>query len=245
MNHHAALRLSSAETDMPGRTIAIEIAGVEVVCDALGVAYLERSGTLIVSDLHLEKGAAFARRGMMLPPYDTAATLDLLEAAIRRYEPKAVISLGDSFHDRIGAAHMPAIYEERLRHAMAGRQWFWISGNHDPERPANLPGEATDALYVDGLCFRHEPTARRADCRGEVAGHLHPSARVVRRGRAVRRPCFASDGTRLVMPAFGVTTGGLDLRHRAMQGLFDRATLSAHLLGRERLYSVRFANLIG
>ena len=245
MSRHAALRLSEDAPDMPGRAIVIEIAGVAVVCDTLGVAYLENSGTLVVSDLHLEKGAAFARRGMMLPPYDTAATLDLLEAALRRYRPRAVISLGDSFHDRLGAAHLPPIYAARLRQLVTGRDWFWISGNHDPERPENLPGEAVDALFLDGLSFRHEPTAKRSDCRGEVAGHLHPAARVVRRGRSVRRPCFAADGTRLLMPAFGVTTGGLDLRHRAMEGLFDRSTLSAHLLGRNRLYTVRFANLIG
>jgi uncharacterized protein len=216
-----------------------------VVCDRMGVAWLERSRTLVVSDLHLEKGAAFARRGMMLPPYDTAMTLDLLEAAIRRYRPRAVISLGDSFHDRLGAAHLPSIYESRLRGLIGTRDWFWITGNHDPDKPADLPGETVEALYLDGLTFRHEPTGARGAASGEIAGHLHPCARVVRRGRAVRRPCFASDGRRLVMPAFGVTTGGLDLRHRAMEGLFDRSVLFAHMLGRERIYSVRFANLVG
>lgn len=244
MLQRPAARIATEHDDMPGRTIAIDIAGREIVCDALGIAYLEASGAMVVSDLHLEKGAAFARRGMLLPPYDTAATLDRLEAALRRFRPKIVISLGDSFHDRLGAAHLPPVYAARLKGLMRGLDWIWIAGNHDPERPEDLPGVSADTIYIDGLTFRHEPAAGRG-AGPEVAGHLHPSARVVRRGRAVRRPCFAADGKRLVMPAFGVTTGGLDLRHRAMEGLFDRTALCAHLLGRERLYTVRFANLQG
>lgn len=245
MNSTAALRPQTDTDDMAGRRVEIAVAGRRIVCDWLGAAWLEQSGALVVSDLHLEKGAAFARRGMMLPPYDTAATLDRLEAAIRRYRPKAVISLGDSFHDRLGAAHLPSIFEARLKALMGGVEWYWVTGNHDPDRPENLPGDSVEAIAVDGLCFRHEPTGGRVDGLGEVAGHLHPAARVVRRGRAVRRPCFAVDAHRLIMPAFGATTGCLDLRHRAMEGLFDRTTLCAHLLGRDRIYSVRFANLAG
>lgn len=200
------------------------------------------TGTLVVSDLHLERGAAFARRGMMLPPYDTTATLDLLSIIIDRYRPSLVVSLGDSFHDRVGSQHLAADSRARLTALSGGRDWVWISGNHDPDGTVGLPGINVAVFQHAGLVFRHEPSSTEAD--GEVAGHLHPSATVRRRGQSVRRPCFATDGKRLVMPAFGMLSGGLNLDHKAMQGLFDRSALTAHILGRERIYSVRYASLL-
>lgn len=220
----------------------IEVAGVSLCCDPLGALYLPHEKALVVSDLHLEKGAAFARRGLMLPPYDTLATLRLLEAVLARHAVKTVISLGDNFHDRTGSAAMPSPFRAMIAEMAAGREWIWINGNHDPDGICGLPGISADEVYCGGLVFRHEPAAGRAA--GEVAGHLHPAATIRRRERTVRRPCFATDGARLVMPAFGVLTGGLDLDHRAMHGLFDRARLTAHLLGRDRIYSVAYGRLV-
>lgn len=237
----AALRSELPETGPA--TIEIEVNGAAVTCDRAGVLVLPDSGVLVVSDLHLEKGAAFARRGMLLPPYDTAATLARLGDAISRYAPRLVISLGDSFHDRTGSRFLPEGYREALKALQHGRDWTWIEGNHDPDSPVGLEGEWRCALHIGSLVFRHEPQQSSAD--GEIAGHLHPTARVVRRGKGVRRACFASDGKRLLMPAFGSTTGGLELRHPAMRGLFDRSRLIAHLLGRERIYSVAFHRMIG
>ena len=224
-------------------TADVTVNGTAAVCDSAGVLWLPGSGTLVVSDLHLEKGAAFARRGMMLPPYDTAATLARLGVAIARYNPRLVISLGDSFHDRSGSAHLPECYREQLRGLQQSRDWTWIEGNHDPDRPVGLEGSFCSELHVETLVFRHEPVQGAAE--GEIAGHLHPAARVVRRGKAVRRPCFASDCKRLLMPAFGSTTGGLELRHPAMRGLFDKNQLVAHLIGKERIYSVAFNRMNG
>ena len=223
--------------------VEIDVNGTGVTCDCAGVLWLPASGALVVSDLHLEKGAAHARRGMLLPPYDTAATLARLAEAITRYDPRLVISLGDSFHDRSGSQHLPDLYREALRALQRGRDWVWIEGNHDPERPVGLEGSWCSELLLETLVFRHEP--RPGASAGEIAGHLHPAARVVRRGKGVRRPCFASDGKRLLMPAFGSTTGGLELRHPAMRGLFDRNRLVAHLIGRERLYSIAFNRMNG
>jgi len=221
----------------------IEVNGTAVVCDCAGVLVLSESRILVVSDLHLEKGAAYARRGLMLPPYDTAATLARLALLVGRYDPRMVISLGDSFHDRAGSQFLPDEYRASLKALQRGREWTWIEGNHDPVRPDNLEGDWVRELHLEGLVFRHEP--QKGECAGEIAGHLHPSARVVRRGKAVRRACFASDGKRLLMPAFGSTTGGLELRHPAMRGLFDHGELVAHLLGRERIYSVAFRRMNG
>lgn len=232
------------QTDIAGpASVDIEVNGTAVTCDRAGVLMLPDSRVLVVSDLHLEKGAAFARRGMLLPPYDTAVTLARLGEAIARYAPRLVISLGDSFHDRTGSQHLPDAYREMLKALQQGRDWAWIEGNHDPDIPVGLDGNCCREMHVESLVFRHEPKSGAAD--GEIAGHLHPVARVVRRGKSVRRACFASDGMRLMMPAFGSTTGGLELRHPAMGGLFDRTALIAHLVGRERVYSVAFSRLNG
>ncbi|WP_034884100.1 uncharacterized protein M728_000177 [Ensifer sp. WSM1721] len=240
---HRLLHATSAQAATGFFQARTTINGVTAVCDPLGGLFLPESSTLVVSDLHLEKGSAFARRGMMLPPYDTLATLRILEAIIARHNPATVISLGDNFHDRRGSAVMPETFRQMISAMARGRDWIWINGNHDPDGACGLPGTSMDELCHAGLVFRHQPSS--VDGVGEIAGHLHPSATVRRRERSIRRACFATDGKRLLMPAFGVTTGGLDLRHRAMSGLFERERLVAHMLGRDRIYSVRFANLLG
>ncbi len=241
MNRLALARELNGLVPMPG--VETSVAGVAAVCDPLGALYLPETGMLVVSDLHLEKGAAFARRGMMLPPYDTLATLTVLSAVITRYDPNIVVSLGDNFHDRVGSQHLPEPFRVLIADMARGREWIWINGNHDPDGTVDLPGISTDEIHYGGLTFRHEPKGGLQQ--GEIAGHLHPAATVRRREKSIRRPCFATDGSRLLMPAFGVMSGGLDLGHKAMRGLFDHASLVAHLLGRDRIYSVRFGNLRG
>ncbi|BCH27348.1 ligase-associated DNA damage response endonuclease PdeM [Mesorhizobium sp. L-8-3] len=214
----------------------IEIAGERAICDPRGVLYFPALELLAVSDLHLEKGSSFARRGVLLPPYDTAATLERLGAVVEAYAPRIVISLGDSFHDPEGSGRLPDPFRDRLAAMAAGRDWFWITGNHDPVAPRGLPGETVDEVAIGGLVFRHEPSASTVE--GEVAGHLHPCARIVQRGRSVRRRCFASDGRRMIMPAFGSFTGSLNVLDRAYAGLFLRETLMAYMLGTVRIYAI-------
>lgn len=240
---HRIAHAIAALPDNPALSARTVINGATAICDPLGGLYLPDLDILVVSDLHLEKGSAFARRGMLLPPYDTLATLRILDAVISRHNPKTVISLGDNFHDRVGSALMPDVFRGMIETMARGREWIWINGNHDPDGTVALPGSSADELHYAGLVFRHEP-AKDATA-GEIAGHLHPAATVTRREKRVRRACFATDGKRLIMPAFGVTTGGLDLRHKAMRGLFDHQSLVAHMLGRDRIYSVRFSNLLG
>ncbi|EJN02415.1 metallophosphoesterase, DNA ligase-associated [Phyllobacterium sp. YR531] len=210
------------------------VAGHRCVCDPSGAMYLEDDRILVVSDLHFEKGSSFARRGMLLPPYDTANTLAALGRVIARYNPASVISLGDSFHDGQAAARLPEQYASALGQLMAGREWIWITGNHDPEHPADLPGETFTELAFGNLVFRHEPSKK--PCSGEIAGHLHPAAKVVRRGQAVQRRCFVSDQTRMIMPAFGAYTGGMNILSRPFHGLFDAQAIMAYMLGSKRVY---------
>ena len=222
---------------------AISIAGEAAVCDPRGVLYFPDLRLLTVSDLHLEKGSSYARRGQLLPPYDTGATLERLGEVVADYRPRTVVSLGDSFHDGGGAGRMPPLYRDALLRIMQGRAWVWVTGNHDPDAPADLPGDTVDELALGRLRFRHEPLKDALP--GEIAGHLHPGAVVVSRGRAVRRRCFATDGERLVMPAFGAYTGMLNVLDRACRGLFDWERFVAHMLGDARVYAIAGRKLRG
>jgi DNA ligase-associated metallophosphoesterase len=220
----------------------ITLAGVALTADPAGALYWPDEKILVVADLHLEKGSAFAARGVLLPPYDTAATLARLARLIERYAPCLVIALGDSFHDGGGPSRMSDISRGALTALQRGRDWLWIAGNHDPHPAENIGGRFADALALGALTFRHEPSPRDSD--GEVAGHLHPLARVAKRGRAVSRRCFAADGKRLVMPAFGAYAGGLNVRDRAITSLFGALSFTAHMLGEGRLYAVPAARCL-
>ena len=214
----------------------VTVAGVDLLADHCGALFHEGERVLLVADLHLEKGSSFARRGLMLPPYDTAATLAKLAAAVMRARPRLVVALGDSFHDRAGAARMGEADRDALRALQAGRDWLWLAGNHDPAPPGGLGGDTADEWHLGPLTLRHEPTP--GERRGEIAGHLHPVAIVAGAGSAVRRRCFVSDGARCIMPAFGAYAGGLNFRHPAFAGLLKDGCRIAHALGRDRVYAI-------
>lgn len=221
---------------------ALSIAGVSLVADPAGALWHEEARLLAVADLHLEKGSAFAMRGRMLPPYDTAATLARLTTLILRYQPRTVVALGDSFHDRRAGERMAVNDYDALRALMQGRDWIWIAGNHDPAIPAGL-GDLQDELTLGPLTFRHEPKYGVAE--GEIAGHLHPAARVVSPSGSLRRKCFVTDGTRCVLPAFGAYAGGLNIRDAAFAPLFGARPVIAHVLGRGRVFAVSGGRCVG
>jgi len=220
----------------------IAVAGITLVADPAGALYWPDEKLLVVADLHLEKGSAYAARGVLLPPYDTAATLARLARLVERYDPLLVIALGDSFHDGGGPARMTEIDRGALSALQRGRDWVWLAGNHDPDPAEGIGGRFADTLAMGPLVFRHEPSVASFD--GEIAGHLHPLARVARRGRAVSRRCFAGDGRRLIMPAFGAYAGGLNVRDRAIAALFPSLAFTAHMLGERRLYAVAAAKCL-
>ena len=232
MNRLALARELNGLVPMPG--VETSVAGVAAVCDPLGALYLPETGMLVVSDLHLEKGSSFAARGVLLPPYDTVATLGRLAAVIARHDPRMVIALGDSFHDRSAHERLSAPDREALSAMQARRDWIWISGNHDPALPPDLGGVVASEVAIGPIVFRHEPTGAA----GEIAGHLHPKARVATRGRAMERRCFASDGERAVMPAFGAYTGGLSIRDVAFSKIFGALGFMAHVLGDNRVHAI-------
>ncbi|MFA6965893.1 ligase-associated DNA damage response endonuclease PdeM [Bosea sp. (in: a-proteobacteria)] len=214
---------------------AFMLGRLAVVPDLSGALWLPDERTLVVADLHLEKGSAYAARGIFLPPYDSTATLAALTAAILRHAPLRVIALGDSFHDREAEARISADNLAALRLLQTGRDWIWVTGNHDPQISRAMGGGTADTIALSGVTLRHEPDASEAGF--EIAGHLHPAAKVRMRGRALRRRCFALSQKRCVMPAMGAYAGGLNLRDIAFRPLLD-VSFSAHLLGDTRLFRI-------
>lgn len=212
-------------------TLWLQIAGVPCGLTCAGALWLPRTRTLALGDLHLEKGSSRARRGELLPPYDTRHTLDRLDRELARLEPSTLVLMGDSFHDPRAAARLLPDDAVRIAALARPRRLVWIEGNHDVRRGMSaldaMPGETLVELEVEGLTLRHDPLPGLRP--GEVCGHLHPAARVSAAGRAVRRKCFLTDGERLILPAFGAYTGGLNALDGAFGGLFARAPLAAVL----------------
>lgn len=218
----------------------LHIAGERLLLDPAGAVYWPDQRLLAIADLHLEKGSAAAARGALLPPWDTRATLDRLAALLRRWQPETVMALGDSFHDVGGSARLAVGDRERLRAIAAAHRFVWVRGNHDPAPPEDLGGAAVAELRLGRLRFCHE--ARPGPAAGELCGHHHPKARVAARGGTICRPCFVSDGRRLMLPAFGAYAGGLEVADAAIAALFPRGG-RVFLLGRDRLFSFPYATL--
>ncbi len=222
---------ASAPAHRSGRLL---VNGVELQADLSGALLWPARRLAVVADLHFEKATAFAQRGQLLPPYDTAATLDRLEAVLARHRVERVLCLGDSFHDGAAADRLDPAQAARLQGLTARLDWTWIAGNHDPAPPAGLGGRVAEAVTEGALTFRHAAAARSRG--GEVSGHYHPKAAVVVRGRRLAAPCFVTDGRRLILPAFGTFTGGLNVLDPAISGLFRRG-FRAVLLGRNGLFA--------
>jgi DNA ligase-associated metallophosphoesterase len=178
---------------------------------------------------------------MLLPPYDSRETLARLSEVVARYRPLRIIALGDSLHDPAAAGRIGSAEDAELRRLQAGRDWIWITGNHDPEIGAAFQGTVMDRITIADLVLRHEPSADVAP--GEIAGHLHPAARVRLGGAGLRRPCFVGDGSRLVLPAFGAFAGGLNILDVAFAPLFPASSFEVHVLGRDGVYPVARASL--
>ncbi len=176
-----------------------------------GALFWPSRRALLVADLHLEKASWFARFGQMLPPYDSVATLADLTALAVTTDAREIWCLGDSFHDRHGCDRLPARAREMLTGLTGSLSWTWITGNHDPAFADPCGGTIVDEAEVDGLVLRHQ--ADPAEYRPELSGHFHPKLRINHRGRRVSRRCFVATERKLILPAFGSLTGGLDACH--------------------------------
>ena len=233
--------VSAVRTATETETVFLRFAGEMFEPLPSGGLYWRARRTLLVADLHLEKFSSYARKGQMLPPYDTGLTLKRLEADLARTGTVEVIALGDSFHRDEGTTSLLDADRLRLVGLMDRARWTWLSGNHDPS-PHALGGVCLPVLETGGLTLTHEP---RRGVAGLVAGHLHPAAHVYANGRSVRRPCFVHDGKMLILPAYGSSTGSLNILGPAFMGLLDWASLEVTMIGRGRVYPVSTKRLVG
>ncbi len=230
------MRDASAGASANGRAQTIVVAGKSMIADISGTLYWPAERTLIVADLHLEKGSSFAAKGQLLPPYDTRETLTRLAAVMDEHDPDRVVALGDSFHDRGAEMRMDPMDREILTILQEDREWIWVTGNHDPAISTAMGGIVTDSAVFGGLRLTHAPYA--GPVTHEIAGHLHPVAKLTGRGHSVRRPCFVGNGRRLVMPAFGAFTGGLNVLDDAFTPLFGSEPMRIWMLGFDGVYPI-------
>lgn len=229
------IKTGSREAPAIMRGSPFQLGSTKVIADPSGALILPDAETVVVADLHLEKGSAYAARGLFLPPYDTRVTLLRLEAVLSRLQPRRVISLGDGFHDQTATSRLCRDDRHRLSRLVQGHEWIWLTGNHDPTSPDGIGGRSASEIELGGIIFRHTP-APAAGTR-EVAGHLHPKAVLRARGRRFSRACFVVGGGRVVLPAFGTYAGGLDIDDPALACLFPNGR-TIYALGRDRLVQV-------
>lgn len=210
--------------------------GVSLIADPGGALWWPDRKLLAVADLHLEKGSGLAARGgSLLPPYDTTETLLRLEKLIARYRPDRLVAAGDSFHDRRASERLFPSDRHRLQTLTAACDWLWLTGNHDPDPDPALGGAIGQEFRIGPLVFRHE--AQPGHHPGEISGHYHPKASLKVRGRRFSGPCFAEDGQRLILPAFGAYTGGLPVRDPVLSKLFS-PVYRVHIMIRDRLITL-------
>ncbi len=221
--------------------VALAVNGTQVVLKTSGALHVPAEDALLVADLHFEKGSAYAVRGQLLPPYDTRETLARLERAVAACAPRLLVFLGDSFHDGAAEARLAPDDAARLAALASGRTLVWVVGNHDADGPLALPGDVIDEMALQSLVLRHEPQPGIQP--GEVAGHLHPAARIAGRGGRVRRRCFVTDGSRIVVPAFGAYAGGLNVRDAAFAPLFAGRPMAA-AMGTDRVHVIGWKSLV-
>jgi len=196
--------------------VPFSFAGETFEATADGALYWRAQNALLVADLHLEKASWFARLGQFLPPYDSHATLTALAGEIERTGANRLYCLGDSFHDRFGCERLPGSARELLTSLTSRLEWTWIVGNHDPGFADHCGGKIEDEVELGGIILRHE--AVRGESQPEISGHFHPKLRVNLRGRRVSRRCFVKSTSKIIMPAFGSLTGGLDAHHPEIMG---------------------------
>jgi DNA ligase-associated metallophosphoesterase len=215
--------------------VPLSFAGEEFALVQDRALYWPRERALLVADLHLEKASFYAKHGQMLPPYDSRETLERVAAAIRETGARRVFTLGDNFHDSAGPARLEPHAAGMLDALTRATDWVWITGNHDAAMEAIAGGTLAEELAVAGLILRHQ--AKAGETQPEISGHYHPRLQITVRERAIRRPCaVVSSAGRMILPAFGALTGGMNAADPAIvKALQPAAAIDAVLPSKGRL----------
>jgi uncharacterized protein len=221
---------------------AIRLGALSFTPHMSGALYCASENMVLVADLHLEQGASLARRGLHVPPFDTAVTLAMLESVLQETSARRLVLLGDSFHDAVAHEEIEPSVAARLKDITQRFDTIWISGNHDPVAPSILGGTCLDELVMGEITLRHIP-ARLKQGQFEIAGHLHPGATIEQRGTSVRAKCFAADQYRIILPAFGSYTGAVNVRSSAFAHLFEQPTAQVWMIGKTAIHAFPFKRL--
>lgn len=218
-------------------THSIKLNTLDITLDHSGAAFIEDKSLLLVADLHLEKSTALARRTFhLLPPYDSRVTLLRLMTVATNYQPKSIIFLGDTWHDRQGLLRMNSDDRSVFDTLQSKSECIFITGNHDETQDSATGLSFSSELVVDDVILRHIPDP--LSDRAEICGHLHPAIKINAKGRMMRRPCFIGSHQRLILPAFGALTGGLNCLDPAIDSLFSNPPVRYFALGQKRLYEI-------
>ncbi|UIP07793.1 ligase-associated DNA damage response endonuclease PdeM [Erythrobacter sp. SDW2] len=200
--------------------VPLSFAHHELVLTEGHALYWPAERALLVADLHLEKASFYARHGQMLPPYDSRATLERVADAVKATGARRVITLGDNFHDEDGTTRLEPYAAGMLEALTRSLDWVWITGNHDEVLHRSFGGAVAEEMEIGGIVLRHE--ARRGETRPELSGHYHPKLRLKVRTRHISRPCAVrargANSDRMILPAFGTLTGGMDAGDPAILG---------------------------
>ena len=218
-----------------GPSLSTVFAGQQLVLDGRAALYWPAQRALVVADLHLEKGSYLRRCGHPLPLYDTTDTLARLRCLVDHYRPERIIALGDSFHDAAAVSRLPAPEREQIETLCARADWVWILGNHDPHVPDCLPGRCAERLQLGDLLLLHEPSDIDLP---QIIGHFHPKASLRLAGTKVGGKCFLQSPIRLLLPAFGSYTGGLDSDHPAIAGALGAGRQKRFLLHAQKIWQI-------
>lgn len=205
--------LRQINTMVPVSFAPLNFADEELVLTSGQALYWPRERTLLVADLHLEKGSWYAKQGQMLPPYDSRETLERVADAVKATGARRVVTLGDNFHDDEGTHRLDPYAAGMLEALTRALDWVWITGNHDEHMHRAFGAQLASELEVGGIVLRH--AAQPGETRPELSGHYHPKMRVRVRERHIARPCGVLSrsegaGDRMILPAFGAYTGGMD-----------------------------------
>ncbi len=220
----------------------IAFAGEKLILDCSGAVYWPAQKSLFIADLHLEKGSSFAcRRNILLPPYDSLASLLRVQKLLQKYDVGIFYSLGDSFHDLEADKRLSNQAKDLLQSIHCACKIYWIHGNHDPKPSADLPGFFVEEQELEFFFLRHIAIAGHCE-KGEISGHYHPKALLQSRGGKVGGKCFVKDQGRLLLPAFGTFTGGLSIKDPVISSLF-KADAVVYILGHSKIHAVSLAKL--
>ena len=195
----------------------IIFANKEFILQKDGSVYWPDKKSLILGDLHLEKSSYFAKLGNFLPPYDSFETLNKLEKSLNKLNVNKIILLGDIFHDKEGIKRLNKKLLKYLDYICKKFDVIWLVGNHDGiDRPKDA--KFCKKYKIDNINFNHKSSKNTMN---ELSGHYHPKATLKLFKTKISKPCFLIGKSKIILPAYGSFTGGIDSQDEIFKKIFE------------------------